>query len=167
VPRYFYASGERVPIERDEDQVAIDIGRAGQAAIDDVLEQAGAGAAQRLQGRVVVVSRKAVGKLLTRLEAAGALQPVYRHESAVLVPLPEVRVELDPGQRKAVLAAIEESPVPAEVVDENDDRVVLRPRSGNGDDAIALANHIFEKAKPAASAVDFVRFVPKPRRESD
>ena len=48
------------------------------------------------------------------------------------------------------------------IAEQTNDRVVVRPTSGNGDDAMRMANDIYEGAHPAASSVRFVQFVPKP-----
>jgi hypothetical protein len=80
----------------------------------------------------------------------------------MLVPLPEIRVEYDNAkQRAAVKAVIPQAPCKAEVSDESADGLVLRPTSGRSDDALTLANYIYEQAHPAAASVRFVQFVPK------
>lgn len=163
MPRYYYASGERVPIEPDEAQVAVDVGRAGKSAMREIAKQAGSQATRGLSDRVVIIERSTLGtKRMAALEAAGAVQSVYRHEQAMLVPLPEVRVELDPGQRKKVLAALKKSPLPLQVTADGEERIVLRPDSGSGDDAISIANYLYEAAHPASASVNFLRFVARP-----
>ncbi len=160
--RYYYASGERVPIEADEARVAIDPDAAGEGEVEALL---GSGSkAPRLPGGVVVVERAAVGEAgLRRLEKRGALRPVYRRGGATMVPLPEVRVEFDDeAQRRAVLGAVPRSPHPVQIQEDRPERLVLRCTSGSGDDALDVANFLFETAHPAASSVRFVQFVPRP-----
>lgn len=158
--RYYYAGGRRIEIEPDDQYVAVDE-KAAQAA--GVPVEAGAGAARRLPGGVTVSPRSGLSQAgLERLSQAGALRPVYRRDRSVLVPLPEIRVEYDNAkQRAAVKAAIPGAPCEAEVSDESADGLVLRPTSGRSDDALALANYIYEQAHPAAASVRFVQFVPK------
>lgn len=158
--RYYYAGGKRVSIEEDEAHVAIDGARAAAAGLEDASPSGGS----RLPGGVVVAERGQVGETaLSRLRAAGALRPVYRHREARIVALPEIRVEVDDArQRKAVLESITRAPHPVDIAEDTEGRIVLRPRSGSGDDAIDVANHVFEEAHPAAASVRLVQFVPKP-----
>jgi hypothetical protein len=86
---------------------------------------------------------------------------VYRTEDGSLVAvLPEVRVEAPP----AALSEIADRPG-AHVTDRTDDRITLRPDSGRGEDALALANELAE-AGADVSQPRFVRVVgrPEPRR---
>ncbi len=159
--RYYYASGKRIPIEEDKTQVAVDVHRADAAGLKAVLD--GVSGAQ-LPGNVVLAPRGALDdKGFERLREAGALRPVYRHDRAVMVALPEIRVEIDDErQRKAVLASIDHSPHPVEISDQNEDRLLLRPISGSGDEALDVANFVFEQAHPAAASIRFVQYMPRP-----
>ena len=78
--------------------------------------------------------------------------------------MPEVRVEFESGQHAAALRALGESKVPAEITNDAPDRLALRPRSGKGEDALDLANYIYEHIRPAASSVRMLQIVPKPLR---
>ncbi len=100
---------------------------------------------------------------LRQLRAEGALQTVYRRGQALMVPLPEVRVEVDDErQRRAVMAAIAKAPHPVELCEETENVLVLRPKSKSGDDALDIANFVFETARPAAASVRLIQFVPRP-----
>ncbi|RIL07177.1 MAG: hypothetical protein DCC71_04175 [Proteobacteria bacterium] len=161
--RYYYAGGARVPLDRDRDRIAIDISRARDAGLDNLVAVAASAGARTLAGKVAVVPRKALGRdALGKLRDEKALLPVYRHGTTLLVPLPEVRVEFEAGQREKTLAALPSAPHDVEITDDVNDHVVLRPCSGDGDEAIDVANFVFEKVHPAAAAVRFVRFVPRP-----
>jgi hypothetical protein len=159
--RYYYAGGRRIELEPDDRYVAVDEKAADAAGVS--LDAAGEPATRRLPGGVILSPRSDLGDArFERLSQAGALRPVYRRDRAIVVPLPEVRVEYDNAeQRAAVKAAIPKAPCQAEVSDESADGLVLRPTSGRSDDALALANYIYEKARPAAASVRFVQFVPK------
>ena len=79
--------------------------------------------------------------------------------------MPEVRVEFESGQHAAALRALGESKVPAEITNDAPDRLALRPRSGKGEDALDLANYIYEQhIRPAASSVRMLQIVPRPLR---
>jgi len=156
---YYYAGGRRVTLETDDEHVAID----SQAASAAGIEKSAKNPLRKLPGGVVVAVRSDLDeKQLASLRTAGALRPVYRHDRALLVPLPEIRVEFDNAkQRKSVQAAIAKAPHAVEITEESDDRIVLRPRSGLSDEALAVANYLYEQAHPAASSVRFVQIVPR------
>ena len=163
--RYYYAGGRRVELEADEELVAVDQKLAEAAGVTPRVDTT---STRKLPGGVIVAPRSDIDdKALATLRKAGALRPVYRHDRALLVALPEVRVEFDNAkQRKAVLDAISTAPYDVDVSEESDDRIVLRPRSGLSDDALAVANHVYERAPPAASSVRFLQFVPRPDQKS-
>ncbi|MEO7855290.1 MAG: hypothetical protein ABIR94_24010 [Rubrivivax sp.] len=158
--RYYYAGGRRIALEPDDQYVAVDEKAAGAAGLP---LEAGNAPVRRLPGGVTVSPRSSLSEArLERLSQAGALRSVYRRDRSMLVALPEIRVEYDnPKQRAAVKAAIPQAPCEAEVSDESAHGLVLRPTSGRSDDALVLANYIYEQAHPAAASVRFVQFVPK------
>ena len=161
---YYYAGGRKVELESDAEHVAVDQRAAERAGLAAQVKTASEDM-PRQGGGVVLAPRSALDpKTIARLREAGALQPVYRHNRAVMVALPEVRVEFDtPAQRRAVLDVLAESQtVPHNISDSTDDGLIVRPASGNGDDALRIANEIYERARPAAASVRFIQFVPRP-----
>jgi hypothetical protein len=77
-----------------------------------------------------------------------------------LIALPEVRVEESSSQRRrALLRWIREHGDVAQVVEDNGERIVLRPTSGQGADAITLANQLCEQIGPELAQARFVRVV--------
>gem|GEM_PF-3633235 len=70
------------------------------------------------------------GQTLASLRDAGALQPVYRRDPAVIVALPEVRVEFDtPEQRRAVMDDLaEDRALPHSISQSTDDGMTCDPR---------------------------------------
>ena len=94
----------------------------------------------------------------TAVEAGDA--PVYEAEDgSTLAVLPEVRVECaDP----AVLDAVAASLSGATVTDRSEERLVIRPDSGRGEDALALANHVHEAFDVDVAQARFRRVVPRP-----
>jgi hypothetical protein len=160
----YYAAGRKVELDRAEDYVAVDQKAAKKAGLDAQVETA-SGDAPRQGGGVVLVQRSALaGQTLASLREAGALQPVYRRDPAVIVALPEVRVEFDtPEQRRAVMDDLaEDRALPHSISQSTDDGMTLRPASGNGVDALKIANEINERGHAAAASVRFIQFVPKP-----
>ncbi|MBV9880831.1 MAG: hypothetical protein JO180_10075, partial [Gemmatirosa sp.] len=137
--RYFYAGGERHSLEPVDDRVAVDTRAAAGAGLADAERDAlrDVPVASTLPGGLAIVDRAALGTgLPDRLQAAGLARPVYRSGAALVVLLPEVRVELEGDQRAAALAAVGAAPVACDVVDDAPDRLTLRPRSGRGEDAL-------------------------------
>jgi hypothetical protein len=161
---YYYAGGRKVQLQNENDLVAVDRKAAERAGLDGRLNPASEGVA-RLASGIVLLPRTSLGDdTIASLRDAGALQPVYRHDRAVVVALPEVRVEFEtPAQRRAVLDLLSKSRVqPHDISESTDDRLVVRLTSGDGGDALKMANQIYERAHPAAASVRFIQFVPKP-----
>jgi hypothetical protein len=92
-------------------------------------------------------------------ESAGADAPVYRAEDgSLLAVLPEVRVECaDPEVLDQVAASLE-----AATVERSEERLVIRPDSGRGEDALAIANHVHEAFHVDVAQARFRRVVPRP-----
>ena len=158
--RYFYAGGERHALELADGPMAIDTRAAAAAGLGDAV--AVLPVRSKLPSGVVLVDRVAcTDELHARLDRAGVIRTVYRSGGAFVVPMPEVRVEFEGDQRGDAIRALGTSPVPADITEDTPDRLALRPRSGKGDDALDLANHIYEHAHPAASTVRMLQVVPK------
>lgn len=160
---YYYAAGRKVAIERDPDQVAVDQLAAERAGVGTEVRTATADGPRQVRG-VLLARRSALGKdTLATLQKAGALQPVYKQARSVMVALPEIRIEFDgPDQRQAVMDLLAGTgSLGHTVTEESSDRITLRPASGRGEDALTMANDIYERAHPAAASVRFVQFVPK------
>jgi hypothetical protein len=160
----YYAGGRKVELDRDDEYVAVVQDAARRAGLDAQVESASKDT-PRQGGGVVLAQRSALDqKTIAGLRDAGALQPVYRHNNAVIVALPEVRVEFDTAeQRDAVRELLADGDVaPHKISQSTDYGMVVQPESGKGDDALKIANEIHERAHPAAASVRFVQFVPKP-----
>lgn len=143
-----------------DNRLAVDTRSAAGAGLGDVVSALPV--ASRLPGGMTIVDRAAVGdELYERLSTAGLVQPVYRSGAALVVLMPEVRVELEGDQHAAALEAVGAADVAADVTDDTPARLSLRPRSGRGEDALDLANFIYERAHPAAASVRMFQVVPK------
>jgi len=158
---YYYAGGRKIELEADDEHVAVDRAVAEAAGLTG--SAIGGGLPDLRSGVVLSEKSSLSGKVLDALHGAGALRPVFRHDQAVLVALPEVRVEYDDlTQRNAVKKLVASDFHDAAITEETEDRLILKPRSGDARDALKMANEIFEHAHPAASSVRFVQFIPKP-----
>ncbi len=160
--RYYYAEGERHNLVPDTKQVAIDTGVTRSTGQEKALEAVEI--TSKLPGGMVLVRAGDVSAtILSELDRLGATQHVYRRGRTTIVFLPEVRVEFDDAaQRKGALEAAHSSGVPIDVIDDCAERLSLRPQSGSGDDALDLANFIYERAHPASASARMLQVVPRP-----
>jgi hypothetical protein len=164
----YYAGGRKVELDRDEEYVAVVEEAAHRAGLDAQVETASK-ASPRRGGGVVLAERSALDeKTIASLRDAGALQPVYRNNQAVMVALPEVRVEFDTAeQRDSVMDVLaDRDALPHKISQSTDYGIIVQPVSGRGDDALKIANEIHERGQPAAASVRFIQFVPKPKVRS-
>jgi porphobilinogen deaminase len=99
-------------------------------------------------------------KQLDALTRVGAAHPVFQSQGAILIALPEVRVEESSSQRRrALLRWIREHAEVAEIVDNTGEKIALRPTSGQGADAITLANQLVEQIGPELAQPRFLRVI--------
>jgi hypothetical protein len=122
-------------------------------------------AGESLVGDLVMIDKATMDpELEGALDDARALQPVYRTADGTrVVVLPEVRVESnDEATVERIRAYASSDDTDAELVNDKGTSLVLRPCSGRGTDAIALANELFETYAPQVSQARFVRVVQRP-----
>ena len=101
--RYYYAGGRRIALEADPELVAVDEKRAEAAG---VRPEIGDVPVRRLPGGVMLLPRSSLDeRQLAALNDAGALRPVYRHDSARLVAAAAVALS-----GKAMVAASVDCP---------------------------------------------------------
>jgi hypothetical protein len=161
VDPYYYAQGRRIDLQDDLEHVAIDAAVVPKALVSRWMS--GPHAATRLPGGVLLLPLAALSAAEKRqLEQAGALRPVFRQQEVTLVPMPEVRVELDnKRQRQSVETLLEDCGDAVAVAQDDGDTLLLKPASGDPLDALRLANDLHEKAQPAAASIRFVQLVPR------
>jgi hypothetical protein len=99
--------------------------------------------------------------LRRRLDQDDALLPVFQYEDALVVVLPEVRVEIAAGDETEVHRFLEQADVPNQVLTDRGTRLVVRPDSGRGEDALRLANELQESVPVEMAQARFLRRVPK------
>jgi len=158
---YYWARAEKVPLD-DTSLVAVDVPAARRAGLwGGALAAAAAGPGPGRPADLLLGPAAALpADLRDRLREAGAAQPVLGHDDTLLVVLPEVRVETgDADTAAAVSAAVRDFAADVAVERPAPGRFVLRPRSGRGEDALELANHVYERARPDAAQARFVRIV--------
>ena len=160
---YFWAGGRKQFLSGTDD-IAIVVRNAAEAI--------GQRDIKRLRGRgqpfgdtlIVVAQTDLDDETMERLRRVGAVQPVYRSDDEVrVVVLPEVRVEeADPVRKNHILDLVHKGVFDGVLIDEKPGRLTLSPTSGNGDDALKLANQLVEQLHPDAVSPRFLRLVPRP-----
>ena len=166
---YYYSGGKRIALEFDTKHVAIDLDRIESTAlreeIEAVLEETEeTGKTTRLRRKLHLAYKKDVRQgLRTRLEKTGALQPVFRHGRTLMVALPEVRIEVEKRKEGSSIEQMFGNEGPdVEIVNDQGNRLTIRPMTGSGLDALRLANEVEETTQPLMAQARFVRVVPKP-----
>ncbi len=162
--RYYYAGGVRVPLTPDPEYVAVDFDRLEGEEVDAPIRERLQKSARSLRGSLGLLDRSELPEAVEeQLERSGALQPVYRHEDTLLVVLPEVRVETAEGEAgETLLEYLEARQLSVYVEREKRGRLVLRPTSGRGEDALLIANRLKEEMHAEMAQARFVRLVPRP-----
>jgi hypothetical protein len=164
---YYYADGRKVLLEAADDLLAVDERRLSAADVSDVTRAEVRKAARPLLSGMSLLQRADLGegapKVVAELERARALQPVFRAAGAILVALPEVRVEeTREAQKRRLDHWLASHAGKAEVEAEGDGRFVLTAASGYGGDALRLANTLTEQVNPAMAQPRFLRVTPRP-----
>jgi hypothetical protein len=161
---YYYAGGKKVELTPAEDLLAVDERRlAGAGEVEGLVKQS----ARQRAGGMVLVERKDLGakaaEVVDALRRAGALQPVYRAQGAILIALPEVRVE---ESRAAKQGSLEEwlrsNEASATVASRGEGTLVIAAASGYGGDALGIANALSEQVGPEMAQPRFLRVTERP-----
>ena len=98
---------------------------------------------------------------LKRLRNAGVTQPVYRQGGAILVALPEIRIEDDSEAKLAEVRKFVVGKVQP-ITSDAEGRLSLHPLSDDGRDALTLANELVEQYKLTSVSPRFLRVLPGP-----
>jgi hypothetical protein len=161
---YFYAAGKRVALEVESSLWALDTEALAAAAIAQSMREQILADARVLRGKYVLVHLSAA--LLDPLRAAHAVQPVYRSADAMLVALPEVRVE---ESRPDILQRLREwlrsRRQWIDVSEPAAGRLTLRPASGEAEQALEIANALAEEIGPELAETRFIRSTGRPEPE--
>lgn len=161
---FYYAGGERIPLEPDLDLVAIDSAKITGADLESPAARKLLADSRPLKSAVSLVSSASIPTdLRARWDRAGALHPVYHHGDTLLVILPEVRAEdADTARLARVRDWLESAKIEAVIVSQRDNLIVLRPTSGRGKDALDLANRLHEELGAASAQARMLRVVARP-----
>ncbi|QDU35825.1 hypothetical protein Mal4_01070 [Maioricimonas rarisocia] len=161
---YYYAKGKRVPLARSADLVAIEDRAPEVCGLDDRECARLKSASRPLRGGVSLIERKDLGEQLEQqFGERQLLRPVFEAEGALLVPLPEIRIEESrPQQTEQLEVWLKEHAASAKVVKRRPGRMVLEPTSGDAEAALDLANQVHEQVDPEMAESRFIRVVPSP-----
>lgn len=161
---FYYASGKRIDVTLDDELLAIDQDLAAKAEVSSLQRKRLREASRPLRGDLVLIPADSISPSTQEsLKKAGAVQRVFRADDTTLVVMPEVRVEDNSQDRGKVLRQwlAEHSDV-AQVLTDNGDRLVLRPVSGQGTDALRLAAQLTEEVHVQSAQPRFMRVVRRP-----
>ncbi len=159
---HYYAGGLRRELQPCTEFVAVVVGVAEKVGFDVSKHEP-----RKLTHGVTLITTppawlgRGIAPDLKQMHAADGIVSAYMHGSTILIPLPEVRIE--GTTYKAVCDVLrEDSQLRAHtvVVEETPERVVLRTTSG--DDALNVANYIYEKLRPAACSPRMIQVTPRP-----
>lgn len=155
-PDYSYAAdGRRVCLEPDPDWLLLDRARLGPAEWTRLARSPSGPAAVPLgEDRWAVRAASIESSLRRRLEAGGALSPLFRYAGQLVAVLPAVRAELREGASPPTVAARHPD---CHWRPWRESGVELRPRSGNVEDTLATARALAGEADVLAATPRLLR----------
>ena len=140
---YYYYAGKKIKLAPAHGMFVVDGSDVGQELTDGL--------------RLVTAAQ------LKDHAADGKKFPVFKLDDSFVVAMPEVRVEESRPKQLAILHKwLTAHKKVVEVVSRSGDRVVLKPVSGFGGDALAIANGLTEEVGPEMAQPRFVRLAPRP-----
>lgn len=156
---YYYAGGEKIELTPAEDLVAV------KNQVLQALEGVASTVGRALTDGLRLVAKHDLGHALKELGGPKSEFPVFRSHGGIVVALPEVRVE---EGRKTHQARLEKWLTAhgddVQVVSRGGDCMVLKPVSGSGQDALAIANDLAEQVGPEMAQARFIRVTPRPHK---
>jgi hypothetical protein len=164
VDAYYYdLDGSRIPL-RAAGMVAVDLRVAARTDVGENTLGTVRREGTELRAGIVMVDEHTLDAPTTQaLDAAGALHPVYRAgDDALVVVLPEVRIEADDDAQAARVRGLVAAEPASEIVGETGHRLIARPGSGRGLDALRLANRVTETIRPKVAQARLLRVLPRP-----
>ena len=140
---YYYAGKEKIELTPADDLFAVE-----SKDVRSVVE-ASQSFGSALTDGLRLVTKDELGDAVKELSSTRPKYPVYRSNGAIVVALPEVRVE---ESRKAHRAKLDkwlaQHGDEVTMVSRDDDRMVLKPVSGLGVDALRIANELTKDVSP-------------------
>lgn len=163
---YYYADGKRVKLDRADDLLAVDGRRLDAADLSASVRAAVERVARPLVSGMRLLDCAALDDpdALRAIAKTCVLHPVFRSHGAILVVLPEVRVEESRGaaKQRRLKEWLETHAANAVIKSQDDGCFTIELTSGYGGDALALANALAEEVNPEMAQAHFVRVVQRP-----
>ena len=162
---YYYAGGEKVELDLVDEYRAIDVRRVRRGTklrrkVDEIVRNSKA----RTYKTVSIVPADALpAELEEELSRRGAFQPLFRRDDAMIVFLPEVRIEEDRPEYKKKIRSLLKRHEAELTVDQRSYKANVKPKSGRGVDALELANEIQEEVSPDYVQARMLRITPRPK----
>ncbi|MEM7426423.1 MAG: hypothetical protein AAF441_10025 [Pseudomonadota bacterium] len=160
-PTYYYAAGKKVLLKPVNGLFAVDDDEiASRLPVAEHIAQIRK-VTQKLRGRLALVRpADLTGAALDALRERRAARPVYEAEGALIIPLPEVRIEDDDqGKLDDVRSWLRKHAHLAEITRDAARRIQVRPVSNDPVDALEIANRLTEEVGPAMAQTRFIRRV--------
>ncbi len=153
---FYYASGQRVELELDHEHTALDLSQAS-AAQRKALQPLG----RAVSATVLLLNSQARAHVHPASTPGALPLPVFKSGAALLVALPEVRVEDDdPAALARVVAWLCAEPGHGSVTDKRAGRLTLRAGPALHFGAVTLAREAVERCQVASASPRLLRVVP-------
>lgn len=161
---YYYAGGQKIPLEPVKDLVALRGSAA--TAVSSTMEKAASKSPRSMElmdGMSLVDVSDVPATDLQKFSTAGDAQPVYQAGSTMMIPLPEVCVEpANDSQKKSVNKLLKGLGDRARVETGKYGQITVHLTSGRGDDAVQLANEIHEQIDSGVASPRFMQVTSSP-----
>lgn len=162
---YYYANSEKIPLSEQEDLVAVDGAQVVAAGLSQIeWEKLRGKGSPLLKGWWLVDGSGLGDAALKALRRRKAIQHVFKAQGAYIIAFPEIQLEEGRASKKADLQDwLKQNEDHVVVLENNGSNWLIKAKSGDGLDALRLANALTEKLRPKLSQSRFVRVVKRPK----
>ncbi len=158
-PTYYYAGKKKIELVPADDLFAI--------SESDMPEFKGLPQGQALMGGLNLIPKAQLPTASPETQVEKPRFPVFRSHGAIVIALPEIRVEeTREGYLEKLDQWISHHTDDVVVVSRDEGRVVLMPASGSGQDALKIANSLEEQVGPEMAQARFIRVTQRPDSHS-
>lgn len=162
---YYYANSEKIPLAEEKDLVAVDgaqVLKAGLKAKD--WEQLRVKGKALLKGWWLIDGKGLPEAVIKKLKDQKGIQQVFKAGGALVIAYPEIELAVRSNAKVAVLKTwLKKNKDMVNVLENRGASWLIEAKSGDGVDALNLANTITEEFAPELSQSRFVRVVKTPK----
>jgi hypothetical protein len=160
---FYYAGGEKINLHPVKDMLAF-ARPTSLSKLPAALKQSlHLGLEAVTDGVTIVPVEQLTSQVLSAIRDKLKVFPVFAGDaSGMLVALPEIRVQCEPEQGKKLESWLKERADEIDIVKHDGTQFVLQATSGDGADALRIANEIYRKFRPQMSQPRFIRIVDRP-----